>query len=140
MAFQEPDLSRVTIANSHPPCRRWELACNWIAAAYRYGGLATSMGLDLYKVLLDAGLLAPQLLCEAVLIGAGPDWIGYEQYAQTVRSLLPLILKSGIATVDEIAIDTLAEQLRAEAVSQQSVLRGPELISAWTHKAPLADA
>ena len=62
----------------------------------------------------------------------------YEYVAGTVRSLLPLILKFGIATEEDVAIDTLAERLRGEAVSQRAVVRGPDLVSAWARKASLA--
>lgn len=139
MAFQEPDISRITIANSYPPCSLWEQTTKWIIAAWQYVGLAPSTGLDLYTMLLDAGFQTPHLSCEVMAFGGGPDWIGYDHQAETVRSVLPLILKSGSATLEEIALDTLAERLRAEAVSKRSVLRGPELISAWARKAPAAE-
>ena len=46
-----------------------------------------------------------------------------------------LILKSGIATAEEVAIDTLAEHLHAEWATQRMVLRiGPDVVSAWTRK------
>ncbi len=52
------------------------------------------------------------------------------------RLLLPLILKSGIATAEEVAIETLAERLRAEWTTQRMVWRmGVDAVSAWTRKA-----
>ena len=95
------------------------------------------MGLDMYTVFTDAGFPTPQMGCEAV-IGAGADWPGYDYAAGTARSLLPLILRFGIATAEEVAGDPLAERLRAEAVSQLAVVRGPDLVSAWVHKARLS--
>jgi len=95
------------------------------------------MGLDMYTAFLDAGLRAPQMGCEGTM-GAGPDWLWYDYAAETVRSLLPLILKFGIATAEEVAIDTLAERLRAEALSQRAVVRGPDVVSAWARKAKLS--
>ena len=71
-------------------------------------------------------------------MGAGPDWLWYDYAAETVRSLLPLILKFGIATAEEVTIDTLAERLRAEALSQRAVVRGPDVVSAWARKAKLS--
>lgn len=134
MAFQEPDFSRATASTSYPACSLWDQACRWANEAFHAGELATTIGLDLYQALLDLGLCDPQLFCD-VLIGAGPDWIGYRQYAETVRSLLPLILTFGIATEEEVAIETLAERMREEALLRRSVLRGPELISVWARKA-----
>lgn len=133
MAFQEPDFSRATVSTSYPACSLWDHACHWVNQAFHDGGLATTIGLDLYQAFLDLGFSDPHLFCD-VLIGAGPDWIGYTQYAETVRSLLPLILRFGIATEEEVAIETLAERMRKEALRQRSVLRGPELISVWARK------
>jgi ubiquinone/menaquinone biosynthesis C-methylase UbiE len=130
VAFQEADMARVATLPAHPPCQLWEHMFFWSLEAFRQAGVPLRMGLDLYRVFLDAGLPAPQMSCEGV-IGAGPDWPGYDYYAETLRSLLPRILKLGIATEKEVAIETLAERLRTEATSQRSVLRGHDLISAW---------
>jgi SAM-dependent methyltransferase len=137
VAFQDVDLARLETLPAHPPCQLWEQACHWILEAGRRAGLPLRIGLDMYTVFLNTGLATPQMGCEAV-IGAGADWPGYEYWAETVRSLLPLILRFGIASAEEVAIDTLAERLRAEAVSQRAVVRGPDLVSAWAHKPSLA--
>jgi len=48
---------------------------------------------------------------------------------------LPLILKFGIASAEEVGMDTLADRLREEVVSQGGVARLPALVSAWTRRA-----
>ncbi len=136
VAFQEMDLARLATFPSHPSCPLYEQATSWIVEAFRRAGLPLRMGLDLYLLLLDAGFPTPQMGCEA-LIGAGADWLGYDTAAETVRSLLPLILKHGIAIAEEVAIETLAERLQTEAVSQRAVVRGPDMVSAWAHKPEL---
>ena len=60
-----------------------------------------------------AGLPAPRLRYEAA-IGAGPEWAGYEVLTGVVRDLLPLLQKFGIATTEDIRIETLAARLREE--------------------------
>jgi hypothetical protein len=52
--------------------------------------------------------------------------------AQIVRSLLPLLERNGIATVEEVAIDTLAERMRQDAVANESVTFVPRLVGAWS--------
>jgi hypothetical protein len=52
--------------------------------------------------------------------------------AATVRSLLPLIIKAGLGTPEEIGVDTLEARLRAEVEAANGVIRLPELINAWT--------
>jgi len=76
-------------------------------------------------------LPVPQLRYEAP-IGVGPEWIGYEVLADTVRVLLPLIQKFDIITVEEIEIETLAQRLRDEIVGLGGVARFLSLVSAWT--------
>jgi ubiquinone/menaquinone biosynthesis C-methylase UbiE len=137
VAFQELDLAHYATTAVHPPSQLSNQVFTWILEAFRRAGLPVRMGLEMYTVFLDAGLPAPQMSGEATIV-AGPDWVGYDWGAETVRSLLPLILKFGLATAEEVAIDTLAERLRDEAISQRLVLYGPNIISAWTHKPSLA--
>jgi ubiquinone/menaquinone biosynthesis C-methylase UbiE len=137
VAFQEFDFAHFDTTPAHPPNQLTNQVCTWFLEAVRRAGLPVRMGLDMYTVFLDAGFRAPQMGCEGT-IGAGPDWLWYEWSAESLRAVLPLILKFGIATAEEVAIDTLAERLRAEAVSRRLVMRGPDLVSAWTRKASLA--
>lgn len=129
IGFQELDQTRVSY--SLPPGVLYDQAFFWIREAVSRAGLDPHLGMRLYGLFLDAGLPVPQMCGEAV-VGAGPDWIGYEVIAGTVRSLLPLILKFGIATEQEVGIDTLAARLQEEIVSQHGAGRGPDVISAWT--------
>jgi len=65
-------------------------------------------------------------------VESGPDSPAYEYMAQTVRSLLPLIEKMGVATAAEVQIDSLAARLREETVASNATLHLPELIAGWT--------
>lgn len=132
VAFQEFDLTHPALLSARPSCPLWTQTWNWILDTCRYAEVPGRMGLDLYNAFLDAGLPPPHLGCETV-IGTGADWPGYCHAAETVRSQLPLILKFGIATAEEVAVETLEERLRAEAVSQRAVMLGPGLVTAWTH-------
>jgi hypothetical protein len=66
-------------------------------------------------------------------VGGGPDSIAYTWMAESVRSMLPLILRFGVATAQDIDIDTLADRLRADVVAADAVAKSPDLVSAWTH-------
>jgi len=62
--------------------------------------------------------------------GCGPDWPGYEDMALLIRTILPRITTLGVATEDDVGIDTLAGRLRAESGdSGTAVTRG--LTTAW---------
>jgi hypothetical protein len=67
-------------------------------------------------------------------VGGGPDFLGYDYGAKSLRSMLPLILNLSIATEGEVRIDTLAQRLRAEIVASGGVLKTPDLVGAWTRK------
>jgi hypothetical protein len=50
------------------------------------------------------------------------------------RVMLPLMQRTGVATAEEIGIETLAERMRAEAVALDATLITPPWIGAWTQK------
>jgi SAM-dependent methyltransferase len=138
VAFQDADFTPPAV--SLPPCRLSEQLEAWIKGAFRYAGLEMQMGLKLYHLFLEAGLQAPCMCSEAVVIGnresnQGEMELAIAYIVNFVHLLLPLILKSGIATAEEVAIDTLAERLRAEWATQRMVWRlGADIVSAWTRK------
>jgi len=88
------------------------------------------MGMKLSSAFLAAGFPPPHLRYEAA-IGAGSKWAGYEVLAGVVRDLLPVLQKFGIATSEDIRIETLAARLREEVTSAGGVARLPALVSAW---------
>ena len=66
--------------------------------------------------------------------GGGPDWEGYENIAATIRSMLPLVLASGVATAEAVDIDPLADRLRAATVAKGGVVKFPDLVGTWARK------
>jgi ubiquinone/menaquinone biosynthesis C-methylase UbiE len=82
LGFQDFDFTRVSY--TLPPCALYDQACSWMRETMRQAGLDFQVGMRLYSLFLDAGLPAPQMYSEAV-VGAGPDWSGYEVVALTIR-------------------------------------------------------
>jgi SAM-dependent methyltransferase len=120
-------------ALAHPPSPLWETMWDWMRAVIRKGGLDPATGYNLRRTFLHAGLPEPEMnLCSPV--GGGPDWPGYDYAAESLRSMLPLIVTLGIATEEEVEIDTLARRLRAETVAADGVVKAPDLLSAWARK------
>ena len=91
------------------------------------------MGYKLFDTYLKAGLPAPKMEVNSP-VGGGPNWEGYEYAAESLRSMMPLVLKFGIATAEEVEIETLAERLRAESVVYRGVVKPPEMVSTWAIK------
>ena len=120
-------------ALAHPPSQLWETMWGWMRAAVREAGLDPATGYNLRRTFLHAGLPEPEMsLCSPV--GGGPDWPGYDHAAESLRSMLPLILKLGIATEEEVEIATLARRLRAETVAADGVVKAPDLLVSWARK------
>ncbi len=112
VAFQEP--ANATLAPmSLPHSPLLEQLWAWILETYRRAGMDLYMGLRLRSIFAEAGLPAPAMHLDAAA-GGGPDWSGYEYMARLIRTILPLITKLGVATEDDVEIDTLADRLHAE--------------------------
>lgn len=120
-------------ALAHPSTPLWETMWGWMQATIRKAGLDPATGYNLRRTFRDAGLPEPEVnLCSPV--GGGPDWAGYDYAAESLRSMLPLIVKLGVAAEEEVEIDTLAGRLRAETVAVDGVAKAPDLVSAWARK------
>ena len=48
-----------------------------------------------------------------------------------VRALLPLMVRFGVATTEEVDIDTFEKRLRDEVVSQGGVVTTWSFVTAW---------
>jgi cyclopropane fatty-acyl-phospholipid synthase-like methyltransferase len=97
-------------------------------------GIAPGMKvLDVGSGAGDAVLLlaAPRLQFNTVM-GAGADFAGYTFAAATLRSLLPVIERSGIATAAEIDVDTLPDRRRDEVVAADATITTISVVAAWS--------
>jgi hypothetical protein len=106
-----------------------------LSETFARGGVELAMGMKLHQVFLAAGLKAPQMRRTA-LIGGQAEWVErFAQYgASTLRSLVPLMLEYGIATEDEIAVETFERRDREEVIGQGSVVRWIPFVGAWARK------
>ncbi|HEX5386443.1 MAG TPA: class I SAM-dependent methyltransferase [Gemmatimonadales bacterium] len=102
----------------------------WVLESFRRSGADTEMGAKLLTTFVDAGLPAPQMVMRNRIDG-GPGAPTYAALAHLIRSLLPAIERYGVATADEIRIDTLADRLREETVRGRGVVIAPALVGAW---------
>lgn len=128
VAFHEFDANR---AGSTPEVPTLEASLKWIREALRRTGADVSMGMRLYSTFLEADLPAPELTIHGC-VGGGSDFAGYGEVSAVVRTLLPVLEKLGIATADEVGIETLEDRMRAEAVALRATVLYPPFIGAWT--------
>jgi ubiquinone/menaquinone biosynthesis C-methylase UbiE len=120
-------------ARSVPDVPLYARCGGWIVEALKRAGVETSMGSRLYSIYKQAGLPEPQMIVGGRVEGSPQSQI-YEWLAETVRSLLPMIEKTGVATKDEVGIDTLADRLRADVAEKGAVVHSPTFVGAWTRK------
>lgn len=127
VAAQEFDMSQVSQV---PPSELFMKVRRWILGAFTAGGAELDMGTKLYATFLSAGLPHPGMIA-ATHVACGPTTAGYEYMVGVLRSLMPLVERSGIGNVAEIGIDTLAARLRDDAVANERVAFLPRVVGAW---------
>jgi ubiquinone/menaquinone biosynthesis C-methylase UbiE len=130
VAFHEMSMDSAT---SEPACELFKMTLWRLKQAHLRAGINIRSSLRLWRTFQDAGLPAPEMI-QSARVESGPDSPIYEQIAQVTRSLLPLIERTGVATAEEIDVETLAERLRDEALRRYATLVSPALIGAWTRK------
>jgi SAM-dependent methyltransferase len=132
VAFQEMDMAAATW---EPDCPLLAVAADRIVQTFVRAGLDHRTGLKLARIYRDAGLPAPQTL-QGARVESGPDSTVYDWLAQTARTLLPLMERTGVATAAEVEVDTLAARLREEVVTADATVVPPPLIGAWARTEP----
>lgn len=117
-------------ARSLPPTPLVHQALSWLAEAFTRAGIQTSLGPRLWAILKDAGLTPLGML--AVQPHFGPDDPdGPAILAGIVRTSLPLIERTGVATAEEVGAGTLQQRLTGELQAADAVFAHPMLYGAW---------
>lgn len=136
-AFYEIDLT--VPGASYPPTDLSAAVFRWAARGLTAAGIEPAMGMKLHQVFVEAGFEAPQVAVDALAGGSRAAIEEFTAYgAATVRTLLPVLVKAGIATEDEIGIETLAGRLRDDLLAHGSMIRSHLYMGAWARKAPPA--
>ena len=129
VSFQELDTRS---AESEPPGPLFARSVQRLRSALQIARVEQRSGNTLARTFLAAGLPQPQVLLTSQIETAAPDAYVFRHTAETTRTLLPLITRAGIASADEVDIDTLEARLRDEALQIGSVLTNAALVGAWT--------
>jgi ubiquinone/menaquinone biosynthesis C-methylase UbiE len=131
VVFHEVDFGRPHVMFPDPPL--WHKICRLVGETFRRSGASPDFGLKLTRTFLDAGLPRPTV--KAVLPVASREGSPlFAWLAMGVKTLLPRIEELGLATAEEIQVDTLAERMEAEAMKLGTQLLGPVQFGAWIRK------
>ena len=116
-AFQEPEYTLYP-AFLHPETPLINQLITWVLDVFEHSGAHLNMGIGLYQAFVAAGLPPPVMHLESP-IGAAQTWAGYRYMATIFQSLLPLLEKYGLATAEQVDVDTLAERIRQEVIASK---------------------
>jgi ubiquinone/menaquinone biosynthesis C-methylase UbiE len=131
IAFFEPDF---TVPGSVFPEMPDFMRCGeWVQEALRHSGARTDMGMRLYATYRDAGFVETTTAVSH-LSGCGVSREMVEFFTATIRSLLPKLEQYGIATREEVQIDTLADRMEAAGRAADPQWVGSRYIAAWAKK------
>ncbi len=130
VAFQEPEYTLYP-AISHPETPLMNQLIQWILDVFEHSGAHLDMGIGLYRAFVEIGLPPPEMHLHSP-IGAEKNWAGYRYMLTIFESLLPLIQKYGIATAEQVGINTLGERIREEVLSSKRPFFLPLHVTAHT--------
>ncbi|MGH9432328.1 MAG: class I SAM-dependent methyltransferase [Terriglobia bacterium] len=130
VAFQESDNSG---ARAFPPMAMWDRLFELMGRVLELSGAEPRMGLKLYSAFIDAGLPAPSLQADVGIIGAQDPNVGHigSFLVQGLRSVLPAIVKHGLATAEELDIETYGQRMIEELRATGGVWLSPPFVGAW---------
>ena len=128
-AFQEPEYTLYP-AIRHPRTPLMNQLIRWILDVFAHSGAHLDMGIGLYRAFVDAGLPPPTMHLESP-IGAAKTWAGYRYMATIFQSLLPLLEKYGLATTEQVGVDTLAARIRREVIASKRPFFLPLHVTAY---------
>jgi SAM-dependent methyltransferase len=107
----------------------------WLEAGFRHGGADPTVGARLALILKAAGLRDVGGFGVVAYL-APDDPSGPRFIAGVTRSLLPVITAAGIATADEIGLETLEERIGEEMRSTDAVFMPATVVGAWGRPGP----
>lgn len=117
-------------ARSVPPTPLVNQALSWLREAFARAGIEPSLGPQLWRVASDAGLRPLGMIGLQPHFGPGdPD--GAALLAGIVRTMVPVIERTRVATATEVGAETLQRRLSDELAASSAVFAHPTLLSAW---------
>ena len=107
----------------------------WGAEASARAGIALTFGQRLWAVAEQAGLRPRGMIGIQPHISPG-DEDGLAYLVQTRRVMEPLLVGTGVATAEEIGVETFEQRLRDEWERTRVVIAQPTLLSVWATTGP----
>jgi SAM-dependent methyltransferase len=107
---------------------------SWVVEAFARAGLVM-LGPRLWAVVQEAGLRPLGMIGIQPHHGPG-DPVGIAVAVETIRLAAPMIVGTGVATAEEIGLETFEQRLRDELRRASAVIANPMLLGAWATTGP----
>jgi ubiquinone/menaquinone biosynthesis C-methylase UbiE len=128
------ELGDLSTMGSLPPTPLATQVKSWLVEAFAKAGLS-ALGPRLWTVVQEAGLRPRGMIGIQPLFGPG-DPVGIAAIVETVRVTAPLIVGTGVATAEEIGMETFEQRMRDKQQRNRTVTANPMLLSAWATTGP----
>ena len=122
-------------AYSYPELPLMTQAYSWVLEVGPKIGVKIDIGRRLWAIAEEAGLRPLGMIGVQTHWGPG-DEIGLAFWVETIRNAVPLIVGAGLATAEEIGIETYEQRLRNEWEQARAVTTNATMISAWATTGP----
>ena len=132
VVFQEPEIAGVKM---EPASALSTSVCNWFNQVFERAGLDIKFGARLPLLMLEAGLPGPHSIAVQRLTAPGSPWAS-DYFEVSIRSILPLIERFGIATAEEVDVATLQRRVAQDAASHGGTWHSMRMVGAWTREQP----
>lgn len=128
MVFQEHDTTMVPASLLPMPLHH--RVQGWMRKTIEREGADLHMGFNLHRVLTQAGLTVDEVRAEAIVQTPGAAYPA----GTIIRAMLPRIVKHGVATEEEVDIETLDRRLDEERAAVPATYIGDMMFGAWARK------
>jgi len=128
VAFLEMDIDA---ARTVPRVPVVETAIERLRDTFRRAGVPVDFGPQVWRIFRAAGLPEPALIVRSKVEPA-PALAGTQYIAETVRSLLPMMERLGVASAAEVEIETLADRMQEALSDVQASLLSPAVVGTWS--------
>jgi SAM-dependent methyltransferase len=128
IAFHEPDWAGF---RSYPAVPAYDECSRLIGDTLSRCGADMRMGAKLHATFVAAGLPGPSMRLQALMAGGAESRDLVQFNTDLVETLALQMQRLGVATAEEIAIETLADRITAEVVARGSVIVGRSEVCAW---------
>jgi hypothetical protein len=125
----------ITSARAVPSTPTVQRALSWVLDAFARAGIHRALGPSLWTVARDAGLQPLGMLGVQPYFGPD-DPNGAALLAGVVRTLGPLLERTGVANAAEVGVETLHQRMSEELQHARAVFAFPTLVTAWATRTP----